>query len=264
VLITSLTTPTTGLLAFGLDLRRDSIRALAYPGGDKAAEFAFRMRRGTLEATLEGLVLETMTGLPAITAHAVFEEAAAQGIETVVLTPDDRSALDALMLTKDVKARIAQTLDAGYRVVVPERFVTLTVADSEPRVAWWRVSPETGKVVGVLDSGLHQSMTFFESVILNMYQAQLGSAICADCSTAPIDILVGADSILVKYAGEVLKALEVNNPLKPWEQIHSEACAATETNIHETAVQIAMGVGKPDAVALFAIGAYMAIALVCP
>ena len=257
VLITSLTDLIGGGTAFSLDLRRDSIRVLAHPGQDKLAEQAFRMKRGALDGALEGKALEAITGRPTITAPAVFAKAGAQGIATASLTPADRTLLDGLTLLKDAKARIAQALDAGYGVVVPERFVTLAAAGGEPRVAWWRVDATTGEVIGVLDTGLHQGMTFWDSVVLNMYLGQVGK-MCKNCVTEPIDVLVGFDQTLINYAGNVLKALE---PDKPWSQMKSEALAATGVQVVQTIAEL-ITAGAHVSAAMYMIGVIAATHLI--
>ena len=262
ILITELRSLSDGTGAFSLDLRSDSIRALAYPGQNKGAELAFGTVRGVFEASLEGRVLEAVTGKAALTTAIVFAAAEAQGIKPVILGPEDGASVANLSVTKDAKARIAETLDAGYGVVVPERVVSLPEFGGEARVAWWRVDQNTGEVVGVLDSGLHQSLSFYENVILNMYTAQWGNAFGGkDVSTVPVDILVGADAILWKYASEVLGNID---HVKPWEEVHAKACSETLGSIAQTATEIAIATRKPDAVATFLVGAYMGVVMVCP
>jgi len=43
---------------------------------------------------------------------------------------------------------IVRDLDAGYAVVLPER-----KTDGETHVAWWRVAPQTGETLGMMDDG---------------------------------------------------------------------------------------------------------------
>ena len=55
---------------------------------------------------------------------------------------------------KDVLARIEMDLDAGYIVVIPEKQLMI---ENKPRLGWWRVNPNTGETVGVMDTGFHQT-----------------------------------------------------------------------------------------------------------
>ena len=257
VIITSLTELAGGGTAFGLDLRRDSIRVLAHPGQDKMAEQVLRAQRGVLDGALEGIVLEGITGRPAITAPAVFAAAEAQGIDLVSLSPGDRAALDGLALPKDARARISRALESGYSVAVPQRFVTLDASGSEPRVAWWRIDPATGETVAVMDTGLHQGMTFWDNVVLNMYLGQLGK-ICKNCSTEPVDVLVGFDQTLINYAGNVFKVL---TPEKPWADMKSEALAATGAQVTQTIAEL-ITAGASVSAAMYTLGAIVAIHLI--
>lgn len=254
VIITSLTELRDGASALSIDLRRDTIRALAHPGQDQAAELAFRMRRGVLNSALEGKIIETITGQTTLTAPAILAQAEEQGIELVALTADDQNSLSALALPQDVQAMVEQELAAGYHVLVPARFVSLGAGADPVRVAWWRIDPNSGEALGVLDTGLHQGMTFWENVILNMYLGQLGK-MCKTCPTEPIDILVGFDQTLINFAGNVLKAVQVD---KPWAQIKSEAMAATGAQVVQTIAELVTA-GANMSAAMYMIGVVVAL-----
>lgn len=79
----------------------------------------------------------------------VFEEAARQGIGTVVLRPGEADPTR-LAIAEGARARIAAALTAGLVVIVPERPVAL---GGEERVGWWLVDPTTGATQDQMDDG---------------------------------------------------------------------------------------------------------------
>src|SRR5829696_4649230 len=87
----------------------------------------------------------------------VFEEAARQGIATVVLQPGEADPTK-LAIGEGARARIAEALAAGFVVVIPERPVAL---GEEERVGWWRVDPATGATEDQMDDGRGTEMSEF-------------------------------------------------------------------------------------------------------
>jgi hypothetical protein len=85
---------------------------------------------------------------PLISVGAIFEEAAAQGIDIVVLRgsepPDD------LSLGPEAAARLRAALADGWVAILPERPVTL---DGRERLGWWLVEPATGRTIDQLADG---------------------------------------------------------------------------------------------------------------
>ena len=94
-----------------------------------------------------GAVMPAELALPAGSSTGVgrvFEEAARQGIATVVLRPGEADPTR-LAIGEGARARITAALTAGLVVVVPERPVAL---GGEERVGWWLVDPATGATAG--------------------------------------------------------------------------------------------------------------------
>ena len=89
---------------------------------------------------------------------------------------------------------------------------------------------------------------------------KLGGKICGYCDTAPLDILIGASVTLVDFAKEIISAVnaheDANKSIK-------DACKTAQSNIHDTAIQIAMATNKPEAVWRFELGANFAVPPVC-
>jgi hypothetical protein len=91
----------------------------------------------------------------------VFEEAARQGIATVVLQPGEADP-KRLAIGEGARARITEALVAGFVVVVPERSVAL---GGEQRVGWWLVDPATGATADTMDDGRGVTMAEFARVV---------------------------------------------------------------------------------------------------
>jgi len=256
VLITDLASQIKEGAALRLDLRRDMQRAIAYPGIDRSAEIAYGIARGMMEAALEGASLSAVAGSEAISAPDVFAEALAQGIPLAILAAPDPARLEQLALPSDVKARNAADLREGLTVIVPERFVLLPSEATIPRVAWWRIDPQSGETVGVMDSGLHQSLTMWENILLNMYLGQLTGAF--NVPTEPIDVLLGFDTTLINFAGNVLGMVDAETP---WSQIQAQAKTKLMGQAAET-LQALAGANAHASMTTFLAGASLAVTLI--
>ena len=85
---------------------------------------------------------------PLISVGAIFEEAAAQGLDVVVLRgpepPDD------LSLGPEAAARLRAALEQGWVAIVPERPVEL---GGKEQLGWWLVDPADGSTVDQLAEG---------------------------------------------------------------------------------------------------------------
>jgi len=82
--------------------------------------------------------------------QSVFEEADAQSIPIVVLTPDDAGSLASLGVGDAVAERLGSALGLGKVVVIPAGPVTIDGAET---TAWWLVDPSTGAAVDQLPDG---------------------------------------------------------------------------------------------------------------
>ena len=118
----------------------------------------------------------------------VFEEAAREGIATVVLRPGEADSAR-LAIGEGARARIAATVAAGFVVVVPERPVAL---GGEERVGWWLVDPTTGATADQMDDGRGVAMSEFARFMLAL------------CASFAIGLMGGAAYfVLSAGAGEV-------------------------------------------------------------
>jgi hypothetical protein len=172
------------------------------PGAADTA-FAMRMEQGVADTIAEKLILAS----PARNGNTadLFDAAGSQGIASVVAR---RAATDwkgAALLPPDTFARARQDLARRYDLVVPARPVTL---GGSPRSGWWRVDPETGMTVGVMDTGLHSGLTEYVSLLME----KLDDMIVFGVASGPIgffydhpwigcafECLLGVASVIAMY-----------------------------------------------------------------
>ena len=163
--------PETDSMQFGLDLRHDTLRAVAYPGQSEAAPGLFALQRGFEENLVERGVMEglrlllgaELAGPRVLSTVTVFEEAETQDIPIVLLSgPGDIPTIEHMDLSGDAKARILLALADGDSVNVPERMVEV---DGAPEIGWFRIDTETGESIGVMESGRHQAMIDYGLVV---------------------------------------------------------------------------------------------------
>ncbi|MFW6069570.1 MAG: transglutaminase domain-containing protein, partial [bacterium] len=138
--------------SFTLDLRRTTLRTIAYPGQDQNATVGFNIARGVVESGIEGAVLESIVGVSASTTARLFEAAREQDIFPVVVEASNLYTLDNLDISEQGKARITTAALEGKIVHVPHAPVLL---DGEEQTGWWEIDPVTGETIGVMDNGLH-------------------------------------------------------------------------------------------------------------
>jgi uncharacterized membrane protein len=140
-----------------VDLRHTSVETLVDPGQAVEAGRVAQWVKGVNESSLEGQVLETVEGQPPITTARVFDEMALQGIDPVLIQPNDYGALDAYDFSPDALAHVIDALLAGKQVLIPSRAVLI---DGKPTFAWWEIDPVTGETISVGESGLHEALEY--------------------------------------------------------------------------------------------------------
>ncbi|MCA9061494.1 MAG: hypothetical protein KDA96_00465 [Planctomycetaceae bacterium] len=153
-------------IQLNIDLARNTLRAIAWPGQVPDATFGFHVQRGVTDTFLEALALdldsgsvepfETVTGV-----HRVFAEARAQEISFRLMTPDNREQLDLLELTPEIRTLLAASLESGLVIYCPVQTVTLA---GETRFAWLEISPETGETIGRMENGSHGAFSDYATM----------------------------------------------------------------------------------------------------
>src|SRR5262249_22509473 len=114
-----------------------------------------RVRQGVSDTVAEMVVLGADQGAAANTA-SVFSRLAADGVRGLLINAKDHAAAAALPWPDDELTRVAEDVDAGYMALVPRQAVPI---EEEDHVGWWRVHPESGETIGVMDTGLHAAAT---------------------------------------------------------------------------------------------------------
>lgn len=147
-----------GELRFGLDLRREAVRAIAYPGQSLDAVDGFNLLRGFMLTGAEDAVLaETLPGQgsSAFSAHSIFQAALAQGAAPVLVTSDNLNVLTTLPISLEAKARITMAVEQGKLVLVPNR---PALVNNQARVSWYEMDRNTLETIGVTEDGGHQAI----------------------------------------------------------------------------------------------------------
>ncbi|MBI5565052.1 MAG: hypothetical protein HY870_09160, partial [Chloroflexi bacterium] len=135
-----------------VDLRHTSVEAVVYPGQATAAEQVAQWAKGLNESILEGEALAQGDGTPPLTTMRVFDEMTAQGIDPVLIQPNEYGLLDAYDFSDDALAHVIDALLEGKQVLIPSRAVLI---DGAPTFAWWTIDPVTGETISVGENGLH-------------------------------------------------------------------------------------------------------------
>jgi hypothetical protein len=181
------------------DLRQDRVEAVPFPGQAEAMGGTFMYGRGVMESTLEGQLLELLSGKPALTTAVLMQEAAQKNIPIRMFSSLERENIQKVGLPKSVAERIDLVLGSGHIIVLPEKGV---LWQGKNRWGWWDIDPGTMETIGVMDSGLHQAMV--QRTILETegpLQTKMGFVIGA---------IVGAVDTQWMIAGMILKYGELN------------------------------------------------------
>ena len=145
-------------LSTSIDLRLNSMRAIAFPQQNPMATLAFQTTRGVFDTVIERNVMQTSSpnaqGRPVVNTVTILEAAEQQGIPLVSLTSADMVQIDALNVSLEAKARITLSLQSGCAVLVPQQAVEL---DGENAIGWFEIDPVTGETIGVSEDGGHQA-----------------------------------------------------------------------------------------------------------
>jgi hypothetical protein len=158
--LTAFVLTTTGMSEVGetastqIDLLHRSVATVAVEGATPSTHplVALGVLSHAVERAMMGIGAEKPLNLPvrdSASVGQVFEEAARQGIPTVVLQPGRHNA-SRIAAADAARMRIEAALSEGYLVVTPERAVTL---DGVERTGWWLVDPATGSTLDQMDDG---------------------------------------------------------------------------------------------------------------
>lgn len=155
---------TNATVRFGLDLRRNVVQAVPYPGQNALTFFAFNLVKGRVDSILEHLTVQDFLGstnsVGPASPIAVFEAAKAQNIPLAALAceADIPGRLEGLPISAEAKARIGLALRSGRQVNVPVQMVSV---NGVPSIGWWETDTQTGETVAVSEGGGNQEAVEF-------------------------------------------------------------------------------------------------------
>lgn len=111
--------------------------------------FLIRLKQGVLDTNAEAFLIKGQSEAITNTAE-IYSQEKMQGSGWLTIRNLNDPTLKKLDLPEDAKTKIKKDLVAGYVVLVTQKAV---VVKNETVVAWWRVNPETGHVLGITESG---------------------------------------------------------------------------------------------------------------
>lgn len=141
-------------------VRRDSVDIVANEMATRpesgADAFQTRLAQGMTDTAVEALLIGTCGSCSAPeSVSELWLSTRIQGTTWVVVRTADDAAWRDVAMNDDARRRVEDDLRAGYVAVVPARS---TVLDSRERLGWWRIDPNSGSALGIMDSGEGQGM----------------------------------------------------------------------------------------------------------
>jgi hypothetical protein len=187
-----------------LDLRLDEVEAWPYPGNATRAAEHLQSARGIQNSMLEGRFLERVLGLEqtANTANLVAGVEGGQAAMLLLGAGQEDRIEQIEGLSPYARRLIAGSLKNGFEVIIPPKPVQLA---GRARFGWWERDPATGRIVGVMDDGLHQAMTSYS---VNTTRVGL-----SDDMGFAIGAIIGATGTQFLIAGLILEYGEVTAQL---------------------------------------------------
>jgi hypothetical protein len=180
-------------LRLSLDLRYDEVTPFPFPGFPKNLALLSQLGRGLQESKLEGSVLKALTDQEVSTTAILFRKVQEEDINISVLTKENFGSFEPALPT-NVSTLIGDALKKGKVVIIPDRFVAI---NGKKRWGWWEVTPENGKMVGVMDDGLHSAMA--------EYSIQSSRVQLNDAMGFVIGGMTGASSTLFTVSAMILR-----------------------------------------------------------
>jgi hypothetical protein len=132
---------------------------VAVRSGPDSRTFATRLEQGALESSAEAVLAGAWNEGTAV---AVLASAGGPASLATIRSRQDRG-WKGVRVERNVRARIERDLDAGYVVLVPLSPVQVGKG-GRPAHAWWRVDPQTGRVLAIGEQGWGQAYTDHEVV----------------------------------------------------------------------------------------------------
>lgn len=194
-IILSETSTGDGTLSTSLDLRKNDVRSIAFPGQLAGIPLMFEIMRGMMDSTIEGEVVSSITGQQAISIDTVFAATGA-GNQLVTITTDNLLELQGLALSEAAKIRISQAVLNGKGVTTPSAMVMI---DGRETVGWLETDLITGETISVFEDGGHLAIAEYAAIINHVLTSPLNLAV-----TAFIGGVQGYGLSQLQFAGEFI------------------------------------------------------------
>jgi Tfp pilus assembly protein PilE len=138
---------------FILDLRKNEIRALGYPGTASDMKWRYTEPRSMTDSDAEHeLMTKWAPNQTVVSTRAIFKAAHEQNITVAIIQKEWSFLTSTLNISSEAKKRIQRAVEAGKRVIVP---IEMVMHGGKERIAWWEQTVETGQTYGVSETGLH-------------------------------------------------------------------------------------------------------------
>lgn len=122
--------------------------------GAGQGDFEVRLRQGVADTVAEMAALGGNFSTTENTA-ALFAKAGDSAEHGIVIRPHDADALHRLHWPEDATARLGADVQAGFIAVALREPISV---DDRQRVGWWRIDPNSGAAIGVMDSGFNTAV----------------------------------------------------------------------------------------------------------
>ncbi len=143
---------------YQLDLRENAVVALPYSGVPPASADAFASVCGRMDSGLATQVLTMLTGREAVGVQELTEAAEAAGAASVTVHPGTVRRVGTLPLSTEAIRRLTNEVnEQGFFALAPNQPAEVR---GHLLLAWWRIDPGTGAVLGVSEWGTHGASTF--------------------------------------------------------------------------------------------------------
>lgn len=157
-------------VSFGIDLRKDEIRSVPYPGQSLKAQFGFNVLRGLFEGALEDEIIsllgvseeEDASFITSVSTVAIVKAAFEQGIPINFFMRGDENTVNALNIPIEAKIRIADAIEKGMAILVPTEEV---LVGEGMQIGWFQISPLNGETIAVSQDGGHQALAEFGTIV---------------------------------------------------------------------------------------------------